>query len=115
MVQIFIKDFNLNTFVLDLEDNYTISSKELFVKSLKLIFDKQSKSLEEIINNNNNFICNIYCKIMNKYFRFENKEIYFNSSKLKDNTITFNIASGSNKITSQLDKEDIKDILNGYY
>jgi hypothetical protein len=52
---------------------------------------------------------------MNKYFRFENKEIYFNSSKLKDNTITFNIASGSNKITSQLDKEDIKDILNGYY
>jgi len=115
MVQIFIKDFNLNTFVLNLEDNYTISSKELFIKSLKLIFDKQSKSLEEIIIDNNNFISNFYCKIMDKYVRFENKEIYFNTDKLKDTIISFNITSGTSKIISQLDKEDIKDILNGYY
>jgi hypothetical protein len=115
MVQIFVKDFNLNTFVLNLEDNYTISSKELFVKSLKLIFDKQSKSLEEIINNNNNFMSNFYCKIMNKYVRFENDEIYFNTDNLKDTIISFNITNGPSKIISQLDKEDIKDILNGYY
>jgi hypothetical protein len=115
MVQIFIKDFNSSTFVLDLQDNYTISSKELFVKSLKLIFDKQNKTFEEIISNNDNFISNFYCKIMDKYVRFENQEIYFNTDKLKDTIISFNITNGSTKIISQLDKEDIKDILNGYY
>jgi hypothetical protein len=115
MVQIFIKDFNLNTFVLNLKDNYTISSKELFIKSLKFIFDKQNKSLEEIIENNNNFISNFYCKIMDKYIRFENNEIYFNTNKLRDTIISFNMTTGTTKVISQLDKEYIKDILNGYY
>jgi hypothetical protein len=115
MIQIFVKDFNLNTFVLELEDNYTISSKELFVKSLKLIFKKQNKTLEEVINNNNNFISIIYCKISNKFFRFDNKNIYFNTNKLKDQTIIFNILAGYNKMTSELEKEEIFDIINGYY
>lgn len=109
MIQIFIKDFNLNTFVLNLEDNYTISSKELFVKSLKVIFEKQGKLLMDVVNNNNNnnIISRIYCKINQKFIRFENNDIYFNTDNLKDNTIIFNISIGSSKTISQLERRII--------
>lgn len=116
MVQVFVKGLNSKTSVLNLEDNYTISSKELIVKCLKLVFENQEKSFQDLINNNKiNFISNLYCKFSYEIIRFNTDTKYYNSSQFNDCTLDMIIANGVNKEISPIDKETIQNILNGYY
>ena len=126
MVQVFVKGLNSKTSVLNLEDNYTISSKELIVKCLKVIFEKEEKSFQDLINNNKiNFIdniyskssCNInlYSKSSYKIIRYNTETTYFNTNQLNDCTLDMVVGNGEIKEISPVDKENIQNILNGYY
>ncbi len=126
MVQVFVKGLNSKTSVLNLEDNYTISSKELIVKCLKAIFEKEEKSFQDLINNNKiNFInnlysksscnINIYSKSSCKIIRYNTETTYFNTSQFNDCTLDMIVANGVIKEISPVDKENIQNILNGYY
>ena len=116
MVQVFVKGLNSKTSVLNLDDNYTISSKELIVKCLKIIFEKDNKSFQDLINNNKiNFINNLYCKKSYDIIRFNTDTKYYNSNQFNDCTLDIIIANGTIKEIDPIDKETIQNILNGYY
>jgi len=115
MIQVFVKFDNHPTLVLNLEENYTISSKELFVKCCDLFFNRfYKKTLMEAINDGSaNFIVNSNLNYQCKLIKFRSN-MYYNTSNLKDSTIQVNYTFPVTNLTNS-DIESIINILNGYY
>jgi hypothetical protein len=116
MVQVFVKFDNCPTLVLNLEDNYTISSKELYVKCCDLFFTRfHEKSLKQAITDGSaNFIVNSHITYQTKFIRFRSKNQYWNTSTMKDSTINFGFSFHSIKLDKN-DIETINNILDSYY
>jgi hypothetical protein len=115
MVQVFVKFNNYPTMVLNLEDNYTISSKELYVKCCDLFFNRfHKKSLKEAISESDaNFIVNSSMTFHTKLIKFRSNH-YWNTSSMKDSTLNFSFSFHSTNLNND-DIETINNILDGYY
>jgi hypothetical protein len=115
MVQIFVKFDGSPTLVLSLDNNYTISSKELYVKCSELFVKRfYKKSLEEAIYDGSaNFIINSYMLHQCKMIKFRSNQ-YFNTNNLNNSTLYISFTSYYNDLTDE-DKDSINGILCGYY
>ena len=115
MVQIFVKFNNYPTMVLNLEDNYTISSKELYVKCCSLFFNRfHNKTLKQsIADGEANFIVNSSITFQTKLIKFRSNS-YWNTSTLKESTLYFDFSFPSSQLTN-IDIETINNIIDAYY
>jgi hypothetical protein len=115
MVQVFVKFDNYPTMLLNLEDNYTISSKELYVKCCELFFNRfHNKSLKQGISEGEaNFIVNSSITFQTKLIKFRTTT-YWNTSSMKESTLFFNFSFHSSSINKN-DIETINNILDAYY
>ena len=115
MIQTFVKFENYPTMVLNLEDNYTISSKELYVKCCELYFKRfHNKSLMDGINNGlAEFIVNSHMSFQCKMIKFRSN-MYWNTNQFKDSTLYFGFSAHYTNLNKE-DIESINNIVNGYY
>ena len=115
MVQIFVKIQNEKTFVLELQENYTISSKELLVKVFsKFYLLKNIDIKKNIIIGKINIFYNVYALISNNIIRFiDNK--YYNTSFFDKFTLYVNFAGSQKTVFDDESSQEINNILDNYY
>lgn len=112
MVQVFIKAPNVGTFILELASDYTISAKELYIKVFNLFYKSINKNLIENLHNVQ-FIQYSYLKSNSKIIRY-NDETYYNSNNFDNLTLDI-VLRASTENLDDIKKNDISDILSGYY
>ena len=112
MVQIFIKAPNIEILILELDVDYTISAKELYVKVFNLFYKSINKNLIEYLHTVQ-FIQYSYLRCNNKIIRY-NDETYFNSNSFDNFTIDIVLRASTEKL-DDIKKNDISGILSGYY
>ena len=115
MVQIFVKIQNEKTFILELEENYTISSKELLIKVFNKFYLLQNIDIKKyIVTGKQNTFYNLYALISNNIIRFiDNK--YYNSSFFDKLTLYVNFTGLQKTIFDDESIQEINNILNNYY
>ena len=115
MVQIFIKIQNEKTFVLELEENYTISSKELLVKVFSKFYLLQNKDIKKNISIGQvNIFYNLYALISNNIIRFVDNK-YYNSSFFDKLTLYISFVSSQKPVFDDESIQEINNILDNFY
>jgi len=103
MLIIYIKIENEESFILELEENYTISSRELLVKIFSML---KLKNLD--------FFSKSCGLIGNKVIVFEENN-YFNCSMFSSQTLYINFNKSNRFFLDEIMIQEIKNIINNYY
>jgi len=112
MVQVFIKAPNVGTLFLELSPDYTISAKELYIKVFNLFYKSINKNLIDNLHNVQ-FIQYSYLRCNSKIIRY-NDETYYRSNEFDNLTLDIVLRASTEKL-DDIKKNDISDILSGYY
>ena len=115
MIQIFVKIQNEKTFVFELEENYTISSKELLVKVFnKFYLLKNIDIKKNIVIGHVNIFNNVYALISNNIIRFNDNK-YHNTSLFDKFTLYVNFTGSQKTVFDDELAQEINNILDNYY